>query len=67
MKKQVWLVIQWREVDTYELGGAFTTEAKARAACRDETYGYGPVPLDATLPDAPTEWPDFVYPLAEGA
>jgi hypothetical protein len=46
-----------------EFQGVFSTEEKAKAACRDWRYGYGPVVLDEEIPDNPHQWPGFCYPI----
>lgn len=48
----------------WSVAGAFSTAAKAEAACRDETYFVGPLAIDEQLPDDEVMWPGAYYPLA---
>ena len=48
----------------WEFQGIFSSEAKADAACRNETYFIYPVQLDVELPDDPIDAPKARYPRA---
>ena len=66
----VYVVIQAKAETEHGLAmdiqGVFDDEAKARAACRDRMYGYGPVELNETMPHETVRWPGFTYPLDAG-
>lgn len=49
---KVWVLAQVKNADAthWELGGIFTTEDKAVAACADEWDGVWPVELDELTP-----------------
>jgi hypothetical protein len=46
----------------WEIQGAFSTEALAVAACRNEAYWVGPLTLDESLPEELIPWPGCYYP-----
>ena len=60
----VWIVGQNRpELDhRWELCGIYTAKEKAVAACLDESYFIGTVPLNTPAPDESTVFPEFEYP-----
>lgn len=50
-------------VGVYHIQGIFSDETKAVAACRDETYLVGPLPLNLSLPHDPVIWFGAYFPL----
>jgi hypothetical protein len=68
MSDTVWVVAQVKGLDAegwasdWDLGGIFTTEDRARAACTDPGDAMWPVQLDRTLGRETTAPPGITYP-----
>jgi hypothetical protein len=64
----VWVVAQIKSTNEqgwatdWDLGGIYTTEARARAACTQPTDATWPAPLDTDLGRATIEPPGISYP-----
>lgn len=65
---QAWIVgrvsrfsAQWN----WQFQGVFTTEAKAVAACIDETFFVAPAVVDEEVPYREEIWPGAYYPKAK--
>ena len=62
---KLWYVGQYKEQkSTHEIQGIFSTEAKAKKACRDRTYFIHPLVLDVNLPHESNKWQGS-YPIEE--
>jgi len=67
---QVWIVAQVKSVDSqgwaqdWDLGGVFTTEAKAREACTEPTDCMWPIEADTFLGRDTVAAPGLTYPAA---
>ena len=59
---KVWVVQKWVKDLEFEFYGVFSTEEKALAICKDETYCIGPVNIDFTCDDERVIWPGLYYP-----
>ncbi|HCA86365.1 MAG TPA: hypothetical protein DEQ61_13195 [Streptomyces sp.] len=70
MAVELWVVAQIKSFDAegwaldWDLGGVFSTEDKARAACSEPRDAMWPVTLDTFLGRETVEPPDVVYPAA---
>lgn len=70
MSPTVWVVAQIKSVDEqgwardWELGGVFTTEDKARAACSAPWDAMWPATLDELLDRETTAPPGITFPAA---
>jgi hypothetical protein len=71
MSDTVWIVAQNRSFDEqgwasdWDLGGVFSSEEKARAACMEPTDSMWAVTLDEVLPRERIEPPGLTFPLGE--
>lgn len=70
MSAQVWVVAQIKATDVagwatdWDLGGVFTNETKARAACVEPSDAMWPVNLDEPLGRETVEPPNITWPVA---
>jgi hypothetical protein len=70
---QLWIVAQIKSFDSkgwaldWDLGGVFSSEDKARAACTGPSDAVWPVTLDEFLGRDRVEPPGISYPLAPDA
>ena len=46
----------------WELVGVFSTEDKARSACRVREHFIGPIEMDLSAPECSVRWPESYYP-----
>jgi hypothetical protein len=60
---QVWVVAQDKTPEPWELGGIYSTEALAAAACTESGDCYWPVTVDQFLGRETTEMRDAVFPM----
>lgn len=51
------------KVRRWHIQGVFDSEQKACAACADEWYFVGSLPLNVALPHVATEWPGAYFPM----
>ncbi|MEU3255925.1 hypothetical protein [Streptomyces sp. NPDC006997] len=71
MSDTVWIMAQNKAfgddgwVTDWELGGIFTSEEQAVAACTEPTDTVWPVTLNEVLPRETTEPPHLRFPLAD--
>lgn len=65
MPERVWLVIRNHEAEPphFEFFGAYSTEEKAVARCREINDMVAPAEVDFDVPEAPFSWPGAYYPL----
>lgn len=72
MSRTVWVVAQIKSTDgqgwatDWDLGGVFSTEYNARAACTEPSDAMWPVQLDQPLGRATVEPPGITHPAAPG-
>jgi len=56
--------MQYKDDETFEFQGAFSSEGKAIDACIDWNYGIGSCNLDEEISSQSEDWEDFYYPKA---
>jgi len=67
MNNNLWICGQIFSEDghTWDFQGVFSTEEKAKAACKNDSYFIGPVVLDEEISEETIEWEGCYYPLYE--